>query len=107
MDWGSVAERAQFAIIGATGVAALYVANRQLAAFNRNELVRNTLKVLDDCRQPTTLRDLSISPLNAAARVNQVASDPAERPQWPPKMYHLWPLENVPGVGGHLKVYHP
>ncbi|MGC2363112.1 MAG: hypothetical protein WA428_12455 [Candidatus Cybelea sp.] len=79
MDWGSVAERAQFAIIGATGVAALYVANRQLAAFNRNELVRNTLKVLDDCRQPTTLRDLSISPLNAAARVNQVASDPAER----------------------------
>jgi hypothetical protein len=28
-------------------------------------------------------------------------------PRWPPKMYHLWPVENVPGVGGHLKVYHP
>jgi len=26
-------------------------------------------------------------------------------PRRPPKMYHLWPLENVPGVGGHLKVY--
>ena len=28
-------------------------------------------------------------------------------PRWPSKMYHLWPVENVPGVGGHLKVYHP
>jgi len=26
-------------------------------------------------------------------------------PRRPPKMYHSWPLENVPGVGGHLKVY--
>jgi hypothetical protein len=31
----------------------------------------------------------------------------AWEPRWPPKMYHLWPVENVPGVGGHLKVYHP
>jgi hypothetical protein len=29
------------------------------------------------------------------------------RPRWPPKMYHVWPVENVPGIGGHLKVYHP
>jgi hypothetical protein len=60
MEWGNVAEWAQSVLMGATGAAALYVANRQLSAFNRNELVRNTLKVLDDCRQPTTLRDLSI-----------------------------------------------
>jgi hypothetical protein len=26
-------------------------------------------------------------------------------PRWPPKMYHLWPVENVPGVGGRLKMY--
>ncbi len=31
----------------------------------------------------------------------------SQNPRWPPKMYHLWPVENVPGVGGHLKVYHP
>jgi hypothetical protein len=29
-----------------------------------------------------------------------------DKPRWPPKMYHLWPVESVPGVGGHLKVYH-
>jgi hypothetical protein len=30
-----------------------------------------------------------------------------DEPRWPPKMYHVWPVENVPGIGGHLKVYHP
>jgi hypothetical protein len=35
------------------------------------------------------------------------ATDPViYHPRWPPKMYHLWPVENVPGVGGHLKMYH-
>jgi hypothetical protein len=28
-------------------------------------------------------------------------------PRRAPKMYHPWALENVPGVGGHLKVYQP
>lgn len=26
-----------------------------------------------------------------------------EAPRWPPKMYHRWPVENVPGVGGHFR----
>jgi transposase len=28
-------------------------------------------------------------------------------PRRAPKMYHPWAVENVPGVGGHLKVYQP
>lgn len=79
MELGNVAEWVQAVFVGATGAAAVYVANRQLSAFNKNERVRNTLKVLDDCRRPTTLRDLTISPLNAAVMVNQVADNPAER----------------------------
>jgi hypothetical protein len=27
------------------------------------------------------------------------------RPRGPLKMYQLWPLENVPGIGGHFKMY--
>jgi hypothetical protein len=26
-------------------------------------------------------------------------------PRGPLKMYQLWPLENVPGIGGHFKMY--
>jgi hypothetical protein len=28
------------------------------------------------------------------------------RPRRARKVYHPWAVENVPGVGGHLKVYH-
>jgi hypothetical protein len=28
-----------------------------------------------------------------------------EAPRGPLKMYQLRPLENVPGIGGHLKMY--
>jgi 2-hydroxymuconate-semialdehyde hydrolase len=24
-------------------------------------------------------------------------------PRWPPKMYQPWPVENVPGIGGHFR----
>jgi hypothetical protein len=34
-------------------------------------------------------------------------SDVLQNPRRAPKMYHPWALENVPGVGGHLKVYQP
>jgi len=29
----------------------------------------------------------------------------ADAPRRAPKMYHLWAVENVPGIGGQLKVY--
>jgi hypothetical protein len=27
----------------------------------------------------------------------------ALNPRWPPKMYQPWPVENVPGIGGHFR----
>jgi len=45
--------------------------------------------------------------LEAAARLfSQTSAEVrSDEPRRAPKMYHLWAVENVPGIGGQLKVY--
>jgi hypothetical protein len=47
----------------------------------------------------------SCSKSSACLKVTNTGSGPAAQltaPRWPPKMYHPWPVESVPGVGGHF-----
>lgn len=68
----------QVLAILATGGAAVYVANRQLAAFNDNQRLRNTLKALDDFAVPTTLQKVTLSPFDAILALRDIVGDPSD-----------------------------
>jgi hypothetical protein len=77
-----LASWAQVVAIIFTGLLAVYVADRQLTAYletfkanTQNEKVKNSIKVLDDMRQLTTFRGVSMSPMEAMVAVHEVASD--------------------------------
>jgi hypothetical protein len=84
IDWGFVGIWAQVVAIAATGGLAVWVANRQLTAyneqlraFNDNERMRTSLKVLDDLYQRVPMRQYSVSPYEAISQVQGIADDPA------------------------------
>lgn len=73
IDWSFVAQWAQFAAILFTGCAAVYVANRQLGAYNatlkasvETERFRNSIKVLEDVRVPVQMLGITSTPMDAA-----------------------------------------
>lgn len=78
MDFGSIAEWVQVLAIAGTGFAAVRIADRQLGAFNKNERVRNSLKVLDGFKSPTFMLGYNISPFEAAADIMRLAESPVE-----------------------------
>lgn len=85
IDWAVVAAWAQFGAILATGGAAVFVANRQLAAYNlalidsnKNQRFSNSIKALDDMRSPMKFLGFDLSPLEAGIRSQRVADDPAQ-----------------------------
>lgn len=85
LSWGSVPEWLQFAAILGTGASAVFVANRQLNAYNAalksandNERFRNSMRAFQDMRNSTDLMGTTTSPLNAVLKVSQVARDANE-----------------------------
>jgi hypothetical protein len=85
MDAGAAAGWAQFVAIFFTGAGALYVANRQLKAYNdaleasnRNERFRNSIDALKDFRIPMPLHGESMSPLEATTWLSSKADDPSD-----------------------------
>ena len=72
-DW---AGWAQVVVVAATGFAAVFVADRQLTAFNNNERFRNSIKVIDDFRTPAELFGQKVAPMDAAFEIQFVASTP-------------------------------
>ncbi len=72
-DWASWA---QVAVIAATGSAAVIVANVQLNAFNRNERLRNSIKIIDRMMAKNALQDVDVSPFDAGVTLGTIAKDP-------------------------------
>ncbi len=82
----AVAAWLQFVGIVGTAMVGVIVANRQLSAQNKalrsandNQRLQTSMKVLDDMRAVTELRDQKCSPLDATLYVIKVANDENER----------------------------
>ena len=69
-DWASWAQVAAIAVTGAAAVAA---ASIQLGAFNRNERIRNSIKIVDAMMTRTALQDATVSPLEACVEMGAIA----------------------------------
>lgn len=59
--------------------------------------------VPDDVRASANHR---VAALVASQKIGELPVALEPDPRRAPKMYHPRALENVPGVGGHLKMYH-
>ena len=79
VDWGLLGQWAQFAAILFTGCTAVYVANRQLGAYNatlktsvETERFRNSIKVLEDIRNPVQMLGVTSTPMDAVVDLQRV-----------------------------------
>jgi hypothetical protein len=88
VNWGLLAQWAQFAAILFTGCAAVYVANRQLGVYNaalkesvKTEKFRNSIKVLEGLRAPSQMFGVTASPMDAVVDI-QRAIKAGEAPRY-------------------------
>jgi hypothetical protein len=88
IDWGLVGQWAQVAAILITGAAAVFIANRQLGAYNatlrssvNTERFRNSIKVLEEMRAPTQILGVTSTPMDAVVDL-QRAIKAGEAPRY-------------------------
>jgi|SRR5580692_6505686 hypothetical protein len=73
-DW---AAWAQVGAIVVTGLLAVFVANRQLNAFNNNERLRNSMKLVDDMLKVGELQGVRASPFDTCLEIDAISKDAA------------------------------
>jgi hypothetical protein len=72
-DW---AAWAQAVAILVTGFLAVFVASRQLSAFNKNERLQNSMKIVDDMLRVNELQGVRASPFDTCVEIDAISKNP-------------------------------